>query len=114
MARALETIERNAHMQEQLIADILDVSRIVTGKLRLELRPIELAPVIDAALDAVRPAAEAKGVHLTSEIAPQRHRARRSRSPAAGDLEPAVERHQVHAGRRPRRISRSIAQARAR
>ena len=65
--RALETIERNAHIQEQLIADILDVSRIVTGKLRLELRPIELAPVIDAALDAVRPAAAAKGIHLSAD-----------------------------------------------
>ncbi len=67
MNRALETIERNAHIQEQLIADILDVSRIVTGKLRLELRPIELAPVIEAALDAVRPAAAAKGVHLEAQ-----------------------------------------------
>jgi PAS domain S-box-containing protein len=67
MPRALETIERNAHIQEQLIADILDVSRIVTGKLRFELRPIELSPVVEAALDAVRPAAEAKGVHLTAE-----------------------------------------------
>jgi PAS domain S-box-containing protein len=69
MARALETIERNARIQEQLIADILDVSRIVTGKLRLELRPVELGPVVDAALDAVRPAAEAKGVYLTFERA---------------------------------------------
>ena len=67
MARALETIERNAHIQEQLIADILDVSRIVTGKLRLELRPMELAPVVDAALDAVRPAAAAKGVQLEAD-----------------------------------------------
>jgi PAS domain S-box-containing protein len=67
MARALEIIERNARIQEQLIADILDVSRIVTGKLRLELRPVELGPVVDAALDAVRPAAEAKGVYLTLE-----------------------------------------------
>jgi PAS domain S-box-containing protein len=65
MARALETIERNARVQEQLIADILDVSRIVTGKLRVELRPIELEPIIEAAVDAVRPAAEAKGVYLT-------------------------------------------------
>jgi PAS domain S-box-containing protein len=64
MAKALETIERNAHIQEQLIADILDVSRIVTGKLRLELRPIELAPVVEAALDAVRPALAAKGIGL--------------------------------------------------
>jgi PAS domain S-box-containing protein len=67
MSRALETIERNAHIQEQLIADILDVSRIVTGKLRLELRPIELAPVVEAALDAVRPGAEAKGIRLEAE-----------------------------------------------
>ena len=67
MARALETIERNAHIQEQLIADILDVSRIVTGKLRLELRPIELAPVVAAALDAIRPGAEAKGIRLVSD-----------------------------------------------
>jgi PAS domain S-box-containing protein len=67
MSRALETIERNAHIQEQLIADILDVSRIVTGKLRLTLRPIELAPVVEAALDAVRPAAEAKGLQLRAD-----------------------------------------------
>jgi PAS domain S-box-containing protein len=66
--RALETIERNARAQEQLIADILDVSRIVTGKLRLELIPCELVPIVDAALDAVRPAADAKGIQLTSEI----------------------------------------------
>ena len=66
--RALETIERNARAQEQLIADILDVSRIVTGKLRLELTPCELAPVVSAALDAVRPAADAKGIHLVSDI----------------------------------------------
>jgi signal transduction histidine kinase len=52
----------------QIIADILDVSRIVTGKLRLELMPCELAPIVEAALDAVRPAADAKGIHLTSEI----------------------------------------------
>ena len=67
-ARALETIERNARLQEQLIADILDVSRIVTGKLRLELAPVEIAPIVDAALDAVRPAAEAKGLALTSAV----------------------------------------------
>jgi PAS domain S-box-containing protein len=65
MARALETIERNAHIQEQLIADILDVSRIVTGKLRLELRPTDLIPILDAAVDTVSPGAEAKGVRLT-------------------------------------------------
>jgi signal transduction histidine kinase len=64
-ARALETIERNAHVQEQLIADILDVSRIVTGRLRLDLRPIELAPVVDAAIETLQPSAAAKGVDLS-------------------------------------------------
>ena len=67
-ARGLETIERNAHIQEQLISDILDVSRIVTGKLRLALRPIDLAPIIDAALDSVRPTAAAKGILLETRI----------------------------------------------
>ena len=69
MARALETIERNAHIQEQLIGDILDLSRIVTGKLRLELRPIALAPVVEAAIDSVRPAAGAKGLALEADLA---------------------------------------------
>jgi signal transduction histidine kinase len=68
MVRALDTIERNAHVQEQLIADILDVSRIVTGKLRLQLRPLELEPVIDAAIEALRPAADAKGVQLECSL----------------------------------------------
>ena len=68
-ARALETIERNAYVQEQLIADILDVSRIVTGKLRLNLRPIDLAPVLDAAIETLQPSAAAKGVELSCQMA---------------------------------------------
>jgi PAS domain S-box-containing protein len=68
MSRALETIERNAHLQEQLISDILDVSRIVTGRLRLELRPTDLAPIVDATLDSLRSAADAKGVSLESRL----------------------------------------------
>jgi PAS domain S-box-containing protein len=68
MARALEIIERNARMQEQLISDILDVSRIVTGKLRVELRPLELAPILDAAIDSLRPAAAAKSVQCSCTI----------------------------------------------
>jgi len=63
-ARALETIERNAKAQQQLIEDILDVSRVITGKLRLEVRPIDLAAVIEAAVDGVLPAADAKGIRL--------------------------------------------------
>jgi len=68
VTRALETIERNAHVQEQLIADILDVSRIVTGRLRLDLRPIELAPVVDAAIETLQPSAAAKGVDLSCAL----------------------------------------------
>jgi len=63
-AVALETIERNARLQARLIDDLLDVSRIITGNLHLELRPIELAPVVEAARDAVRPAADAKEIQL--------------------------------------------------
>jgi PAS domain S-box-containing protein len=69
--RALETIERNAKSQAQLIEDILDVSRIVAGKLNLEVRPIELANVVDAAIDAVRPAADAKGIKLEVVLDPR-------------------------------------------
>jgi len=60
----LETIERNAKLQEQLVSDVLDVSRIITGKLRLNIRPVNLADVIQSAIDTVAPAAAAKGVRL--------------------------------------------------
>lgn len=62
--RALETIERNARAQQQLIEDLLDVSRIITGKLRLDVRPVTPASFIDAAVESVRPAADAKGIQL--------------------------------------------------
>jgi len=62
--RGLEVIERNARAQAQIISDILDVSRIITGKLRLEARPVDLGAVVEAAMDTVQPAAEAKGVRL--------------------------------------------------
>jgi signal transduction histidine kinase/ActR/RegA family two-component response regulator len=68
MARALETIERNARSQAQLIEDLLDVSRIISGKLRLEVRQLDLPPVIEAALDVVRGAAEAKRVALETSL----------------------------------------------
>ncbi|HSK78183.1 MAG TPA: ATP-binding protein [Thermoanaerobaculia bacterium] len=70
-ARALETIERNAHSQSRLIEDLLDVSSIISGKMSLEVRPIQLAPVLDAALDAVRPAAEAKAIRLERSLTPE-------------------------------------------
>ena len=63
-AKALETIERNAHSQAQLIDDLLDVSRIITGKLRMDVRPTNLNDVIEAAIEALKPAAVAKGVRI--------------------------------------------------
>ena len=60
----VDVIERCARSQAQLIEDLLDVSRIVAGKMRLEVRPVTLAPVIERAVDIVRPAAEAKSVRL--------------------------------------------------
>jgi PAS domain S-box-containing protein len=68
--RAIEVISRNATVQAQLIEDILDLSRIVTGKLRLDVRSVELAQIIEAALDAVRPAANAKGIGLQCAFDP--------------------------------------------
>jgi PAS domain S-box-containing protein len=62
--RAVETIKRNAKAQAQIIDDILDVSRIITGNLHLELNPIELESVLEAAVNVVRPTAEAKGIQL--------------------------------------------------
>lgn len=62
--RAIETVERSARSQSQLIDDLLDISRIITGKLRLEISSVDLIDVINAAIDSVRPAAEAKGIRL--------------------------------------------------
>lgn len=78
--QALASIERAARTQAQIVEDLLDVSRIVSGKLRLDVRPIDLPPVIDAALDAVRPAAEAKGIRLQATLDP-------NAGPVSGDPE---------------------------
>ena len=62
--KALTTIERNAHTQAQLIDDLLDVSRIITGKLRIDVRPSDPNLFIEAAIEALQPAAIAKGVRI--------------------------------------------------
>jgi signal transduction histidine kinase len=68
-ARAVSVIKNNAIAQSQIIEDILDVSRIIGGKLRLRLRPSPLHEVVSAAIDGVLPAAEAKGITLERDIA---------------------------------------------
>ena len=65
---ALQVIERNAWAQKQIIEDILDVSRVITGKLQLTLGPVDLVAVVDEALDAVRPALEAKEIKIETII----------------------------------------------
>ncbi|HEX8688431.1 MAG TPA: PAS domain-containing protein [Pyrinomonadaceae bacterium] len=69
-AEALGVIYRNAVAQAQLIDDLLDVSRIITGKLRIDFRPVELAAVVEAAVSVVRPAASEKGVQLQAVFDP--------------------------------------------
>ena len=69
--RALDTIDRNAKVQTQLIADILDVSRIVSGKLHVQMREMELEPIVEAAVDTVRLAAEAKGIRIEVALDPR-------------------------------------------
>ena len=64
LAHGLEVIERNTRMQTQLIEDLLDVSRIIAGKLTLERKPVLVAAIVEAALDGVRGAADAHGVNL--------------------------------------------------
>jgi signal transduction histidine kinase/ActR/RegA family two-component response regulator len=70
--RALETLDRNARVQARLVEDLLDVSRIVAGETRLETSAVEMARVVDSALEAFRPAAEAKqialAIHLDREL----------------------------------------------
>jgi PAS domain S-box-containing protein len=65
---AIEVIERNAWSQKQIIEDILDVSRVITGKLQLHLGPVDLIAVVNAALDAVRPALEAKDIRIETQF----------------------------------------------
>ena len=67
-AHGLAVIERNARHQAHLIEDLLDVSRIVMGKVRLQMRSLPIAPVISAAVESLRPGAVAKGVHLHTSL----------------------------------------------
>jgi PAS domain S-box-containing protein len=68
--KALETIDRNARAQAQLIEDLLDISRIISGKLRVDFKTVDLTAVIAAAVDAIRPAAGAKNVRVDSVFHP--------------------------------------------
>ncbi|HVL67406.1 MAG TPA: MASE1 domain-containing protein [Vicinamibacterales bacterium] len=68
LARGLEAIDRNARVQVQLVEDLLDMSRIISGKLRLDLHPVDVAEVVNDAVGAVLPSIEAKQIRLTREV----------------------------------------------
>jgi signal transduction histidine kinase/CheY-like chemotaxis protein len=70
LSRGLASIERNAAAQSRLVEDLLDVSRIVSGKMRLDVRPVDLAAVVESAVEAVRPAASAKQIRLQTSLDP--------------------------------------------
>ncbi len=70
LAKGLETIERSARVQAQLIDDLLDMSRIASGKMRLDVQPIRPSSFIQAAVETLKPSAEAKGVTLTTVLDP--------------------------------------------
>src|SRR5690606_10096023 len=76
--RAVDIIDRNARVQAQLINDLLDVSRIVSGKMKLDVRPVDLGAVAEAAVEAIRPTAAAKSVEVVTSLDP-------TAAPVAGD-----------------------------
>ncbi|WP_437994920.1 PAS domain S-box protein [Sorangium sp. So ce185] len=71
LARGLEVIERNARLQADMVSELLDMSRIVSGKLRLDVQPVDLPAVVQGALEAVKLAAEAKGLTVVSSVEPE-------------------------------------------
>ena len=70
-ARGLETLERNATWLTQIVEDVLDVSRIVSGKIRLDVQPVELPLIVDNAVATIQPAADAKGVRIQTMVDPR-------------------------------------------
>ncbi len=78
LQKALETIERNARLQAQLIDDLLDMSRITSGKVRLDVQPVEPVSFVESAIETVKPAADAKGIRLQKLLDP-------SAGPISGD-----------------------------
>jgi signal transduction histidine kinase len=70
LQRAMASIERNAQSQARVVEDLIELSRVVTGKLQLRTKPMDLRAVVEAALDVVRPAAAAKGVTIESRASP--------------------------------------------
>ncbi len=98
---AIETIHRNAKSQAQIIEDLLDMSRIVSGKIRLETDNIDLGDLVQVAVDGIRPSAAAKNITIRLlRDADAGAGPRRRRATATDTVEPADQRREVHARRR--------------
>src|SRR6185312_1518561 len=69
--KAIDTIERNATSLTQIVEDVLDISRIVSGKLRLNVQAVEFPAIVQSAVDAITPAADAKGVRVETILDPE-------------------------------------------
>jgi len=67
-AHALQPIERNARLRQKIVEDILDVSRIIAGQMRLDREPMPFRPIVESAVESIRPAAATKGIHMTVEL----------------------------------------------
>jgi signal transduction histidine kinase/DNA-binding response OmpR family regulator len=79
-AKAIETIERNATSLTQIVEDVLDISRIISGKIRLDVQPVEFPDIVRGAIDAITPAADAKGIRVETVLDPHA-------APISGDPE---------------------------
>ena len=100
---ALEKIERSVESEIKLVNDLLDVSRIITGKMTLNLRTLDFCGIVSAAVEVARSSAEAKVIDLVVETGKDEARCfRRPRPVAAGGLEPGLERDQIHPAGRAR------------
>ena len=101
--RAIEAIRRSVERQLVLVNDLLDTAAILSGRLRVEQAPVDLANLIGAAIEIAEPLAQAKRVSISVDSrGPKSDGSRRCISPAAGDVESVDERHQVHANGRSR------------
>ena len=98
--RGLETIERNARAQNKLIEDLLEMSSIISGKVRLDMQQLDVASLVDTAVESVRPTAQAKGVSPAKEHRATHWNDHRGPEPApAGVLEPAFELDKIYSQR---------------
>ena len=104
LGQGVDVIERNARAQATIIQDLLDMSAIISGKVRLNVQPLDLAALVLSAVETATPAAAAKQIRLTTDLGEEAATAghRRPEPAAAGLLEPAQQRGQVHGPGGPR------------